>query len=98
MSFLNRTGAEIGYYFDEKCNKIIFSIEKIKKYRKWPALFFLNSEVGWALVDVEQQVYVEWHMGKDVDGVSTTVEFIVCHTLPDQIILTFFKQKHSVLA
>ena len=38
MGFLNRTGAEIGYYFHKKCIKSFFVIEKIKKYRKCPAL------------------------------------------------------------
>ena len=36
MGFLNRTGAEIGYYFDKKCNKI-FIIEKIQKTPKVPS-------------------------------------------------------------
>ena len=44
MGFLNRTGAEIGYYFHKKCKKSFFVIEKIKKYRKRPALV-LNSDV-----------------------------------------------------
>ena len=35
VGFLNRTGAEIGYYLDKKS---FFIIEKIKKYLKCPAL------------------------------------------------------------
>ena len=38
VGFLNRSGAEIGYKLDKKWKKIIFFIEKIKKYRKCPAL------------------------------------------------------------
>ena len=39
MDLLNRTGAEIGYYlYQNQCKKIIFITEKIKKYRKCPAL------------------------------------------------------------
>ena len=38
VGFLNGTGAEIGYYLYKKCQKSLFIIEKIKKYRKCPAL------------------------------------------------------------
>ena len=40
MGFLNRTGAEIGYKFDKNAIKSFFIIEKVKKYRKCPALGF----------------------------------------------------------
>ena len=36
--FLNRTGAEIGYYPHKKYKKSFNIIEDIKKYRKCPAL------------------------------------------------------------
>ena len=38
MGFLNRTGAEIGWQIDKKCEKSFFIVEKIEKYRKGPAL------------------------------------------------------------
>ena len=47
VGFLNRTGAEMGYYLDKKCKKLII-IEKIKKYRKCPALYIMeNGFVYW---------------------------------------------------
>ena len=40
VGFLNRTGAEIGYYLFDKKNSIksFFIIEKIQKYQKCSAL------------------------------------------------------------
>ena len=38
VGFLNRTGAEIGYYLHKNAKKIFFIIEKIQIYRKCPAL------------------------------------------------------------
>ena len=39
VCFLNRTGAEIGYYLDKKCNqKKCVLLKKFKKYLKCPAL------------------------------------------------------------
>ena len=47
MGFLNRTDAEIGYKFDVKnAIKSFFIIEKIKKYRKCPALIIEHDELN----------------------------------------------------
>ena len=50
MGFLNRTGAEIGYYLHKKCKKFFLIIENIfKKYRKGLALALrtqVEAELG----------------------------------------------------
>ena len=43
VGFLNRTGEEIGYWFEKNAIKSFFITEKIKKYRKCPALVFPYS-------------------------------------------------------
>ena len=46
---LNRTGAEIGYQLDQKCQKIIFLLlKKLKKYLKCPGYWRSGSSTGWA--------------------------------------------------
>ena len=64
MGFLNRTGAEIGYYPDKKCNKIIFFIEKARKYsaQLWTEMFrhlVTHPDVQCVTIslDVEQALY-----------------------------------------
>ena len=48
VGFLNKTGAEIGFDFIKSAKKTFFIIEKMKKYRKCPALH------KWANVIFEQ--------------------------------------------